>query len=105
MIYLIYGTQPVKIKNRIKKVIKEFFGNEEVDQNSIYDLDLDTDTIFNVLDEINQFSLGQRYAFAEVLQSKTAPICAQSLKKPYRKAHFTSFSLGCMNIYVSLPEF
>ena len=77
MIYLIYGTQPVKIKNRIKKVIKEFFENEEVDQNSIYDLDLDTDTIFNVLDEINQFSLTSP---KKIINVKNAKILESQLR-------------------------
>ena len=93
MIYLIYGTQPVKIKNRIKKVIKEFFGNEEVDHNSIYDLDLDTDTIFNVLDEINQFSLTSP---KKIINVKNAKIFESQLKNKFSKKEIDEI-INCLS--------
>ena len=93
MIYLIYGTQPVKIKNRIKKVIKEFFGNEEVDRNSIYDLDLDTDTIFNVLDEINQFSLTSP---KKIINVKNAKIFESQLKNKFSKKEIDEI-INCLS--------
>ena len=93
MIYLIYGTQPVKMKNRIKKVIKEFFGNEEVDQNSIYDLDLDTDTIFNVLDEINQFSLTSP---KKIINVKNAKIFESQLKNKFSKKEIDEI-INCLS--------
>ena len=97
MIYLLYGTQPTKIKNRIKKLIKEFFGNEEVDQNSIYNLDLDEDTIFNVIDEVNQISLTSP---KKVINVKNAKIFESQLKNKYSKKEIDEITTCFSNIDV-----
>ena len=54
MIYILYGLQELMIKNRIKKILAEFFNNE--DENTIK-IDLKDKTIGNLIDEISQFNL------------------------------------------------
>ena len=51
MIYLLYGNENTMIRNRIKKIRKELFPeNDEY----IVNFDLDHDSIGNLVDEINQ---------------------------------------------------
>ena len=77
MIYLLYGSQPLKIKNRIKKIEKDFFESPDIEYSSVVDMDLTNESIFNVIDEVNQFSLTSN---KKVVNVKNATIFETQLK-------------------------
>lgn len=54
MIYLLYGNERAMILNRIKKIRKELFENSE---ENIVNFDLNSNKVYEVIDEINQLFL------------------------------------------------
>lgn len=83
MIYLLYGSQPLKIKNRIKKIEKDFFESPDIEYSSVVDMDLTNESIFNVIDEVNQFSLTSN---KKVVNVKNATIFETQLKTKFKKS-------------------
>ena len=55
MVYLIYGNQNHMIKNRFKKICKEFFGDDE---ENIIKFDLNDVSMNSVIDELNTIGFG-----------------------------------------------